>query len=155
FYVFGTGWCSGDPDGELVLYHLLEVIQADKILFLEGEKIVNLVRDLGLTATTAAHGAKSPQRTDYSPLAGKKVIRVPDNDKDGESYIATAIDMLAKLDPAPTVKILRLPLEKKRDDIEQWLQSLPAGWGPDERREELERFVDEAEPIDLSSIAPA
>ncbi len=117
-----AGWHVGDPlKSGLPLYHLDELAAADTVFVLEGEKCADLVRVLGLVATTASHGSSSPQKTDWSPLAGKTVVLIPDNDKAGEKYIATAAGILVGLQPKPVVKVLRLELENEGDDIEQWV----------------------------------
>ncbi|HKI19814.1 MAG TPA: hypothetical protein VKA15_18140, partial [Isosphaeraceae bacterium] len=118
------GWRMKDPAGKLPLYHLDELASASIVWVLEGEKCCDLARDrLGLVATTASHGSQSPQRTDWSALAGKEVNLVPDNDQAGEEHVETAAGILAGLNPKPVVKVVRLPLEDKGDDIEQWLDA--------------------------------
>ncbi|MGO9290444.1 MAG: hypothetical protein ACLQIJ_17050 [Polyangia bacterium] len=105
----------------------------------EGEKCADLARGLGLTSTTSSHGADSAKRTDWSPLAGKQVIILPDHEN-GEGYANDVGGILAELEPKTETRVLRLPLGKKGDDIEQWLQSLPDSWTPEDCRGELERL---------------
>jgi integrase len=57
------GWKLSDPPGPLPLYRLPELAGAGRIYVCEGEKAADLVRDLGLTATTSAHGAKHARMT--------------------------------------------------------------------------------------------
>jgi hypothetical protein len=116
------------------------------VIVLEGEKICDLADKIGVTTTTAAHGAKSPRRTDWSPLAGKTVILVPDHDAAGEGYVNAVGDELAKLNPKPVIRIARLPLKDEGDDFEQWLEACPDTWGPDECRAEIERLAVEWTP---------
>jgi putative DNA primase/helicase len=135
------GWRIKDPLGKLPLYRLPELTAATDVWVFEGEKCVDLAKRLGLVATTSAHGSKSAKRSDWSPLAGDTVYLVPDNDAPGEKYVADVIAELAKLDPKPTIKVVRLPLNNKGDDLAEWLESVPDGWGPDECRAELERIA--------------
>ena len=115
---------------------------ASRIYLVEGEKSADLIRKLGLVATTTAHGAQAPGKSDYSPLTGKEIIAIPDRDEPGESYVAQVAALVAKLDPRPTFKIVRLPVTGEGDDIELWLSDVvPKEWTPDERRVELERLT--------------
>jgi putative DNA primase/helicase len=118
------GWQAGDPQGALPLYCLPEVVAAQRVFVFEGEKCCDLARvHLGVAATTAAHGAKSPKKTDWSPLVGKEVFFVPDHDNAGESYVNVAAGILAKLDPKTVAKIIRLPVANRGDDIAEWLDA--------------------------------
>ena len=137
-----AGWHVGDPcNSGLPLYHLDELAAADTVYVCEGEKCADLVRGLGLIATTSSHGSGIAHKTDWSPLAGKTTIVLPDHDPAGEKYISEAGPILAGLDRPPAVKVLRLPLTDNGDDIEQWLQGLPDSWGPDDCKAELERLA--------------
>jgi hypothetical protein len=151
-----TGRCHiGDPPGLWPLYRSPELLCARRVYVVEGEKCADLIRDLGLCATTTAHGARSPHKTDLSPLAGKEVVILPDVGEAGEVYARNLVALLAKLDPRPTVKIVRLPgLTGDGDDIEQWLEAQHDSWGPDECRLELERLADKAAEVDWSKSKP-
>lgn len=123
-YPVADEWHLGDPAGLLPLYHLDELATASTIVVTEGEKCSKLVRDrLGLTSTTSSHGAKSPHKTDWTPTAGKTLLLCPDNDGPGEHFIQAVAKIVAALNPKPVVKIVRLPLEKPGDDIEEWLNA--------------------------------
>ena len=136
------GWRMKDPPGKLPPYHLAELVQAPVVWVLEGEKCADLARDrAGLTATTSSHGSGSAAKTDWSALAGKTVYLIPDHDAAGEKYMATVGAILAGLEPKPIIKVVRLPLVNDGDDIEQWLESVPDSWGPDECRAGLERLA--------------
>ena len=141
------GWRLGDPDGPLPLYRLFDVIRAERVWIGEGEKVAHAIRTLGLAGTTSAHGANSPHKTDWSPTAGKGAVIVPDADEPGEAYAAAVLARLARLDPPPAVRVLRLQGLTVGGDIIEWLASLPEGWGPEERRAELERLA-EAVPFE-------
>ena len=80
FHAANGGWRAGDPDGLLPLYGLAAIeAAASRIYVVEGEKCADAARALGLDCTTSAHGAKSPDKTDWSPLAGRDVVILPDN----------------------------------------------------------------------------
>jgi hypothetical protein len=140
-YPDADGWHVGDPSkAGLPLYHLNELSSSVDVWVFEGEKCADLARGLGLCATTSSHGAQAPGKTDWSPLAGKTVLLVPDHDRAGEGYATAVAGLLARLDPSPVVKVVRLPLAGEGDDIEQWLETVPDAWGPEDCRAELERL---------------
>jgi putative DNA primase/helicase len=135
------GWHLGDPPGKLPLYNLPKLATAETVVVLEGEKCADLVSMLGLVSTTSSHGAQSPQKTDWRPLAGKQVVIVPDNDPPGEMYAQSVAGLLSGLDPAPRVRILKLPLNEKGHDVQQWLDEVvPDTWDFTDCRIELERL---------------
>jgi putative DNA primase/helicase len=141
-YPDAAGWHVGDPSKDrLPLYHLDELTAAGLVYVCEGEKCADLVRGLGLVATTSSHGAQAPGKTDWSPLAGKTVVILPDHDSAGEGYAAAVAGLLAGLDPRPTIKVVRLPVDGEGDDVEQWLEGRPDSWGPEECRAELDRLA--------------
>lgn len=136
----GQGWIVGDPAGPLPLYQLSELALAERVYVVEGEKCCDAARSIGLTATTSAHGAKSPQLTDWSPLAGKKVVLLPDNDDAGEQYIARVRELLSTLSPAPHVVTVQLPELPEHGDIVDFLEQHDAA-EPEALREQIEALV--------------
>lgn len=118
-------WFFGDPSGPLPLYHLDEVkkrVTAGWPTWVaEGEKCANALLDVGLTGTTSAHGAKSPARTDWTPLAGAEVVICQDNDDPGIAYGQAVTEILLGLDPPAKVRRLSFdhlePGQDVADDI--------------------------------------
>jgi hypothetical protein len=153
------GWVVADPPGPLPLYHLPELADAATVFVTEGEKAADLVRGLGLTATTSAHGAKAAGKSDWSPLAGRVVNILPDHDAPGEGYANDVLDALASLQPRPTVRIVRLPDLWKTaasipagGDIAEWFEvGVPEGWDAEQCRAELERVSLAAPEEDLDA----
>ncbi len=135
------GWAFGDPPGMLPLYAQPEVLKAERVLVVEGEKCADLVRQLGLPCTTSAHGSQSPHRTDWRLLAGKEVAIVPDNDDAGVAYANAVASALHQLEPRPEVRIIRLELPGKGDDVADWVRDIvPDHWDFTDCRIELERL---------------
>ena len=92
------------------LYRLPELLRSSGPVYItEGEKAAVALRTLGFTVTTSAHGAKAAKGTDWSPLAGRDAMILPDNDGVGAGYAADVIDLLSKLTPRPSIKIVNLP----------------------------------------------
>jgi hypothetical protein len=157
------GWTLGDPAGPLPLYRLPDLARASRVFVTEGEKTTDLVRDRGLIATTSAHGAKSAHKSDWTPLAGKDVVILPDHDTEGENYAKSLCAILARLDPQPRVRVIRLDALWRSSnpipdgaDVEEWLSDgVPEGWTDEDCRAELERQVDAAPAIDLDAMKVA
>ncbi|CAM5220324.1 hypothetical protein CDEF62S_00623 [Castellaniella defragrans] len=73
------------------LYNQPEMLAAEEVILVEGEKCAQALIDVNFVATTAMNGAKAPvEKTDWAPLAGKAVILWPDRDKPGWEYATTA-----------------------------------------------------------------
>jgi putative DNA primase/helicase len=81
-------WRAPDPRP---LYNLPGLVQARKVVLVEGEKCAQALIDAGVCATTAMNGAKAPvHKTDWTPLAGKHVLIWPDRDAPGWDYAENA-----------------------------------------------------------------
>jgi hypothetical protein len=117
-------WRIGDPPGPLPLYNLASIDEThEPVVVCEGEKCCEAARSIGLTATTSAHGAKSPQKTDWSPLGGKHVIILPDNDAAGAAYADAVKGILTALQPPAQVRIIMLPDLRPGGDIVDFLDA--------------------------------
>jgi putative DNA primase/helicase len=69
------------------LYNQPPLVDAEQIVVVEGEKAAEALIEQGIVATTAMFGANAPvDKTDWSPLAGKRVLIWPDNDEPGQRY---------------------------------------------------------------------
>lgn len=107
------------PEGTRPLYRLREFDRARYIVVCEGEKAADAVTraspaltvddeesiewgDAKTTlfiGTTSVGGASAARLTDWSPLAGKKVIIWPDADEPGQQYAQDVINLLAAHKP--------------------------------------------------------
>jgi hypothetical protein len=120
-------WLLARPAAPLPLYRLPAILAAPPqatVTLLEGEKCADLAAAIGLPcATTSAHGAKAPQLTDWSPLAGRRVAILGDEDADGAGYAAQVHALLIALDPPADVRIVRLPDLAEGEDIEQFIEA--------------------------------
>jgi putative DNA primase/helicase len=77
------------------------------------------------------------------PLGGKTVVILPDNDAPGHKYAETVADLLARLTPAPVVKIVKLPGLPPKGDLVEWIEAHGDAAEPETMRQELERMVEE------------
>ena len=92
-----TKWVAGAPDLR-PLYRLPDIATATTVVLCEGEGCADALTEVGIPATTAMQGAKAPiDKTDWSPLAGKKVIIWPDKDDAGFQYAKQASERLLSL----------------------------------------------------------
>jgi hypothetical protein len=105
--------------GNQVFYHLPEVVKAETVWLVEGEKDCDNVRTLGLIATTGPFGKSNWQPQFTRALAGKKVMICMDIGAEVE-----AEDRARKIaSVAKEVRIIRLPgLDKTGQDISDWFE---------------------------------
>lgn len=94
------GWYLGAPE-RYRLYRVADVMKTaagELVVVVEGERKADTICDLWLTGTASVNGAKSPAKTDWSPLAGRRVIVIPDNDAAGMSYASAVNTIMAGMD---------------------------------------------------------
>jgi len=140
------GWVNGLGDVKPVLYRLPELLQAvqrgDTIFIPEGEKDVDNLARLGLTATTSPMGA-GKWRDYYSDwLKGANVAILPDNDQPGRKHAQQVAKSLHG--KASSVKVLELPGLPAKGDVSDWL----AAGGTKEELLKLAQETPEWEPGD-------
>ncbi len=92
------GWTLGDPPGKWPLFNLPAIkATSGPVFIVEGEKSACAGASIGLVTTTSAHGSKSPNKTDWTPLHGREVILLPDNDEAGRGYAEAVAGILEAL----------------------------------------------------------
>jgi DNA primase len=104
-----------------VLYRLPEVISADEIWIVEGEKDADALTELGIAATTNFDGAGKWSDSYNEALRGKHVILVPDDDNPGRAHVQKVAATLHGV--AASIRILQLPNSstKKGYDVSDFL----------------------------------
>ena len=131
------GWIWNLENTPRVLYRLPEILAASDVFIVEGEKDVESLRKIGLTATCNPGGA-GKWRLEYNEwLRGKHVVIIPDKDDPGRRH-AHEIARSLYGGIAASVKLLELPGDGK--DISDWLE----GRDPVEAAEELCRLAEAA-----------
>ncbi|MEQ8693733.1 MAG: AAA family ATPase [Gammaproteobacteria bacterium] len=94
------------------LYNQPAMKSAMDVVLVEGEKAADALIGQGVCATTAMNGAKAPvEKTDWSPLCGKRVLIWPDKDAAGWQYAEAAAEAALGAG-AFSVTILMPPLDK-------------------------------------------
>jgi len=135
----GQPWIWDLNDTRRVLYRLPELLKANPgewVFIPEGEKDVDRVVSLGLTATCNSGGAGKWMPTYSEALRGRKVCILPDNDTAGQTHAQKVAAALAGI--AAEVRVLCLPDLPPKGDVSDWIE---AGG----TREELLRMIEKAE----------
>ena len=103
------GTWKGGYGGQRILYRLPELLAADpasSVLLVEGEKDADRARTEGFVATTTPGGAGKAHLCDLSPLQGRHIVIIPDNDEAGTKHGADLVKLLAGI--AASIKVVNL-----------------------------------------------
>lgn len=112
-------WSLGGIDA--ILFRLPQLLASKgPVIITEGEKDVHAAERLGFTATTTPMGAgKAHKVKDWSALAGRDVILLPDNDDPGRRHMAQVAELLEGV--AASVRTLELPELPEKGDLSDWV----------------------------------
>jgi hypothetical protein len=110
-------WAIGDPLGLWPLYRVDELPTVGPVYVCEGEKATDCAWSVGLPTVTSAHGSNAADKSDWTPLAGRDMVILPDNDSAGEHYAQNVTAILMRLNPPARVKVVRLPDLQPGGDI--------------------------------------
>jgi len=122
--------CKPDGDGdwiwntrgvELVPYNLPELIEADTVFIVEGEKDADNLNDIGLTASCNPMGAGKWRESFNQYFEGKHIIILPDNDDEGRKHAEKVANSL--YNTVRSVKVVGLPGLPKKGDVSDWLDA--------------------------------
>jgi hypothetical protein len=122
-------WCWKCPPGPRPLYRLGYLIEREDptVFMVEGEKTAEAAwRKYGLLATTWLGGASAVAKTDFSPLKGRDVTLVADNDRPGIDAMIQVEDILTDIGVKKLKVILPHPIVFPTgwDIADPW----PTGW---------------------------
>ncbi|MFC2169768.1 CHC2 zinc finger domain-containing protein [Acidobacteriota bacterium] len=128
----------------MVPYRLSEILKADTIIIVEGEKDVETIRTkLKCVATTNPFGS-GKWREEYSQYFNKKKVAIiPDNDPPGKDHANDVARSL--LEATEDIRIVELPDLPEKEDITYWL--LNGG-----SKEKLEKLIKNSPPITKESF---
>jgi len=142
------GWIWNLNGITRVLYRLRELLTGqDPVFICEGEKDVDNVRSLGLTATTNPMGA-GKWLDIYNPcLAGRDVVILPDNDMPGTDHAKQVAHSL--FGTAKSIKVLMLPDLPVKGDVTDWLEAenKKEGSTQEQIKENFLHMIEEAHTI--------
>lgn len=137
------------------IYRLPELAKAGTVYVVEGEKAADAAVSVGLNATTSAGGSKAAKQTDWSPLAGRDVVIIPDNDVPGAQYAETVAAMLLAFAKPATVRIVDLKADWSElpdaGDISDWCDHHDAV-EPDTLRERIEALAAQSEVLEPLAV---
>jgi hypothetical protein len=103
----------------LVPYRLPEIIDAQEIIIVEGEKDADNVKALGFTGTTSPMGAKKWRAEFNDYFRNKDIVLIPDNDNEGREHMAQVGASLNGI--VKSVKWIDLPDLASKGDISDWI----------------------------------
>jgi len=110
-------------DCRIVPYRLFELQQAvtnGKVVYIaEGEKAVDALCSLGVTATTSHAGAGGWNADLNQYFVGANVVVVPDNDTAGWGYATKIVESL--LPVVKSIRVLDLPHLSHKEDAFEWV----------------------------------
>jgi Toprim domain len=104
---------SGNTKGRS-LFHADRIGDAETVYVPEGEKDVLAIESVGGVAVCSAMGAGKAHLADWTPLTGKHVIIVADNDKVGFAHAEQIAGLLARV--AASVRIVTAAVGKDAAD---------------------------------------
>ncbi|MBB6299421.1 AAA family ATPase [Rhizobium leucaenae] len=112
-----SGWFSGR--GEPILYRWPEIVSrpGEPVYIVEGEKDADTLINAGLLATTAPNGSWPD---DLSPLKGRTLYVIPDNDVSGADKADKVIGLVQGIAMVRRVELPDLP---EKGDVTDWLQA--------------------------------
>lgn len=122
--LIGDKWVIGGMQVPRPLFRLPSLIPAKTVYICEGEKAAESLCKIGLIATTSSNGAGAAEKTDWTPLAGKDIIILPDNDEPGLKYARKVEQILSGLKPRPHVRVILLPGLPPRGDAADFIGTL-------------------------------
>ncbi len=114
----GRDWVKGAQQVRIP-YRLPEVIAADTVYIVEGEKDADRLAGLGLVATSAPEGAGKWRSELNQWFAGKHVIVLADNDEPGRKHADQIEEALRG--NAASVRSVHFPMLPEKGDVSDYL----------------------------------
>lgn len=141
---------AGDSPWPLLNEPAIREAPESVVVLVEGEVAADAVSEVGMLATTWRGGAKAIKGTDWSPLAGRTIVFGPDNDPAGAESVSLVAQQLATIEPRPKLLRFDWPGVPPGGDSVEWVQGLGPDADPQVVRGELQKLIDNAEPVDLA-----
>ena len=124
-----TGWHWRGWGDKRPLYRLPDILARPdaQVRIFEGEKAADAAQVLcpDCVTTTPMNGARSPDKGEYKPLAGRTVVAWADNDLAGIEF-AWEIERLALEAGAETADVFQVPVYFPSGW--DWADPMPEGW---------------------------
>lgn len=153
----GTGWVLNAPASPRPLYRLHELVNLPietRVYVTEGEKATDAACSLGLPATTSFGGSQAANKADWTPLAGRDVVLLPDHDAAGAKYCEAVKHLLASLNPRPTLRVVNLPDLSEGEDIFEFIATrTAAGDSPTIIRDTVDELAESSPAVCLDDVS--
>jgi replicative DNA helicase len=133
----GRWHLKAPPARHLYRVEHLPADAGELVLVVEGEKCADIGAALGFATVTSCNGSESAAKSDWTPLRGRRVAILPDNDAPGRKYACEVLAILQGL--GCDAVVVELPGLSDGEDIEQWA----AGRG-DAAGDELVELIEDA-----------
>ncbi|MBF0473839.1 MAG: hypothetical protein HQK93_08935, partial [Nitrospirae bacterium] len=114
-----NGWVYNAKGLKMILYNLPKVILSNNIIVVEGEKDVDSLNLIGLTATSNPFGAGVWKAGYNKYFKDKDVVIIPDNDDPGRKHALVVANNIKGV--ATSIKIVTLSEVPEKGDISDWL----------------------------------
>lgn len=126
----GSGaFLPGIPDSLKGAMPLYGQKLSEQVFIVEGEKCVDCLLQMGLSAFTSQGGARAASKSDWSKLANaERVIFIPDQDEAGVSYATEVAQLIRESAHGASLEVLVLPELGKGGDVADWAQAQLPGW---------------------------
>jgi hypothetical protein len=115
------GWIYNLQGVEPFPYNLEAVQASEWCLLVEGEKDVERLKAIGITASCNPMGAGKWRESYNKHFAGKQVAIIPDNDEPGRKHAQDVAQHLQGI--ASSVKVVELPGLPPKGDVSDWLET--------------------------------
>jgi len=113
-------WVLGQPTpGQRPLLRNPSGLPGHLVIVVEGEKCVDAVAWVGLSAVCSIGGASAARMSDWTPLSGRNVLIMPDRDAAGKQYAEDVKHILDGLCARVTV---RSPPVPEGDDVADFVE---------------------------------
>jgi hypothetical protein len=158
------GWRMEHMPEPRPLFNLPHLVrESGRVYVCEGEKAAESIHGkscsreggLGLLATTSSGGSNAASKSDWSPLAGRDVVILPDADDAGRKYADEVAAILLGLDPPATVRVVELDGLEPGGDVADLYEACRSDEELQALREKIERLAGGAEPLTPEAAAPA
>jgi 5S rRNA maturation endonuclease (ribonuclease M5) len=131
------GWIWNLQGVSKILYRLREVLKADQVFVVEGEKDVETLRKWGFVATCNVGGAGKWTDEYSKALAGKKVVILQDDDEPGRKHARAVAQSVAKF----ASKVILVPPFRGAKDVTEWIENGGT-------KKKLKKLVGQTEPFE-------
>jgi len=141
------GWAYNLNGVRRVLYRLPEVLKADEVVLVEGERDSDTLAGLGFVGTTNPMGAGKWAQEYSESLGGKDVVLIPDNDKEGREHMMKVGAALRGI--ARSIKWIDLPDVPSKGDVSDWAATFST---KEEAAERLAVMIEAAGPYEAPKV---